>query len=326
MDIVKFSEVEKRIITIRSQQVILWFFFFILICGSCVKGETPGTGQGQERTVTDPMGNTVTLHGPLGRIISTAPSNTEIIIDLGEGDKLAAADKYSAGIEGFNRDLPLIDFVYPDGEAIIALKPDLIIASEHNIVAGDDPFKLIKEAGIAVAYIPTGGGIAEIYRDIDFIAELLGVPERGEALIQKMRRDIETIAAAVPSAAKRKTVYFEISQPPNIVSFGRGTFLHEMLEIIGAENIFSAQTGWIAPGAEAVAAADPEVILTNTVSEAGAPGPVKELLSRPGFGGIRAVRNRAVYRIDPDSSSRPTHRIIFALQEMARAVYPERYE
>jgi iron complex transport system substrate-binding protein len=218
--------------------------------------------------------------------------------------------------------------MYPDAEAIMALQPDLIIASEHNMVAGDDPFKLIRETGVAVAYMPSSGGIAEIYRDIAFIAELLGANEKGEEIIRDMKASIERIAVTGASITKKKTVYFEISPAPYIVSFGSGTFLHEMLEIIGAENIFAGTTGWIAAGEEAIASADPEVILTNSVvtGASGGGDPVAEILQRPGFGDIRAVRNRAVYRIDSNASARPTHHIVKALLEMARAVYPEYYE
>ncbi|MDR2661402.1 MAG: ABC transporter substrate-binding protein [Treponema sp.] len=292
---------------------------YLSACGPAAEGSLP------VRTVTDPMGNTVQLSRPIERIISAAPSNTEIIVDLGAGDRLIAVDKYSVNIPGVNRSLPAIDFMYPDGEAIIALKPDLIIASEHNRVAGEDPFKLLRDMGIAVAYIPTGGGIEEIYRDIAFIADLLEVPGRGEELTAAMKEAVRGIARTGSGIKEKKTVYFEISPPPYLVSFGRGTFLHEMLEIIGAENIFAGTTGWIAPGAEAIAAANPDVILTNTVLPGGE-NPVDELLRRPGFGGIRAVRNKAVYRIDTDASSRPTHHIVRALQEMARSVYPEYYE
>jgi iron complex transport system substrate-binding protein len=277
------------------------------------------------------MGNTVKISGPIERVFSAAPSNTEIIIALGEGSRLAAVDKYSMDIEGIDRNIPAIDFLYPDAEAIIALHPDLIIASEHNMVAGDDPFKLIRESGIAVAYMPSSGGIEEIYRDIAFIADLLGVSERGDEIIRDMKESIASIAVTGSSITEKKTVYFEISPAPYIVSFGSGTFLHEMLEIIGAENIFAGTTGWIAAGEEAIVAANPDVILTNSVlpATAGVPGggdPVAEILGRPGFKDIRALQNRAVYRIDANASSRPTHHIVKALLEMARAVYPEYYE
>jgi iron complex transport system substrate-binding protein len=281
------------------------------------------------QTFTDPMGNTVKISGPVKRIISAAPANTEIIIALGAGSCLVAVDKYSGDVEGLDRNLPAIDFVYPDAEAIMALQPDLIIASEHNMIAGDDPFKLIREMGVAVAYMPSSGGIAEIYRDIAFIAELLDASEKGNEIIRDMKASIASVAVTGSSITEKKTVYFEISPAPYIVSFGSGTFLHEMLEIIGAENIFAGSTGWIAAGEEPIAAANPMVILTNSMLPAGAPGgedPVAEILRRPGFGDIRAVRDRVVYRIDTNASARPTHHIVKALLEMARAVYPEYYE
>jgi iron complex transport system substrate-binding protein len=294
-------------------------------------------GDAVERVVADPMGNTVQLSGPINRIISTAPANTEILIDLELGEKLIAVDKYSLDIPGVNKALPSIDFVYPDAEAIISLRPDLIIASEHNrITGGEDPFALIREAGIAVVYIPSSGGIAGIYRDIAFIAGLLGVPERGERLALNMKETLDGIAAvgaAIP-AENRKTVYFEISPAPNMVSFGPGTFLHEMIELIGAENIFADTPGWIAPGAEAIAARNPGVILTNVPrlpaqdgDSAGSPagGPVTEILTRPGFARVKAVRDGAVYWIDTDTSSRPTPHITAALLQMTGAVYPEYY-
>jgi iron complex transport system substrate-binding protein len=275
------------------------------------------------RTVTDPMGFTVTLPSSIERIISSAPSNTEIIIALGLGEKLVAIDTYSPDVEGVSRNLPAIDFMYPDAEAIVALKPDLIIANEHNRVAGEDPFRLLKDMGIAVVYLPTSGGIEGIYRDITFIAELLGVPERGNTIKNAMKSDIEAVAAVGRTIQKKKTVFFEISPFPVIVSFGKDTFLDEMINIIGAENIFADQSGWIAPGGEAIIERNPDVILSNAAGQADL---AAEMASRPGFNRIRAVQNGAVYRIDPNSSSRPAPGIVKALHEMARAVYPEYYD
>jgi iron complex transport system substrate-binding protein len=107
-----------------------------------------------------------------------------------------------------------------------------------------------------------------------------------------------------------------------------------MIELIGAENIFADTTGWIAPGAEAIAAKNPQVILSNVPGgEAPPPGSdaswenpvIAEILKRPGFARIRAVQDRAVYWIDSDTSSRPSHHITLAALQMAKAVYPEYY-
>jgi iron complex transport system substrate-binding protein len=300
--------------------IILAALVSVLALTGCSEKAAP---RAVSRTVTDPMGFTVTLPSSIERIISSAPSNTEIVIALGLGEKIVAIDAYSPDVEGVNRNVPVIDFLYPDAEAIVALRPDLIIASEHNRVAGDDPFKLLKDMGIAVAYLPTSGGIDGIYRDITFIADLLGVPEQGDLVKNAMKADVEEVAAVGRTIPQKKTVFFEISPFPAIVSFGKNTFLDEMISIIGAENIFADQTGWIAPGGEAIIERNPGVILTNVTGPADV---VAEIASRPGFDRIRAVQDGAIYQIDSNSSSRPAPGIIKALREMARAVYPEYYE
>jgi iron complex transport system substrate-binding protein len=221
-----------------------------------------------------------------------------------------------------------MDIMYPDAEVILGLNPDLIIAAELNRTAdGEDPFKLIRETGIPVVYIPTSNSIEGIYEDIRFIASTLGAADRGEALVSRMREEIDRIAATGAKAAEKKSVYFEVSPFPYMVSFGAETYLHEMIEVIGAKNIFAGQKGWFSPSAEAVIEADPEVILTmvhDAVNPAG--DSIGEINSRPGFATIRAIQNNAIYYIDGDSVSRPSPRIIPALRQMSRAVYPELYD
>lgn len=117
-----------------------------------------GCSQNKEREITDREGTKVSIPNKIDKIISTAPSNTEVIVDLGLGDKLVAVDKYSSDVPGISKDLTKIDFSNPDAEAIIGLNPDIIIASGHNKTgSSEDPFKLVKEAGIPVVYIPKIG-------------------------------------------------------------------------------------------------------------------------------------------------------------------------
>ena len=105
-------------------------------------------------------------------------------------------------------------------------------------------------------------------------------------------------------------------------SFGKGVFLDEMLEIIGAVNILVDQDEWVSVTDEAVLDANPDVVLTcvNYIDD-----PIGEIKGRPGWGEITAARNDDVYYIDTDSSNRPSQNIIIALKEMAKAVYPDKY-
>ncbi|MDR1250638.1 MAG: ABC transporter substrate-binding protein [Treponema sp.] len=275
------------------------------------------------RELLDRAGLKVTLSGPVNRVISTAPSNTEIIVDLGLADKLVAVDRHSANVPGIPGGIPLIDFFYPDAEVIVGLEPDLILANGHNATGtGEDPFTLLREMGIPVAYISMSKSINDIYEDIAFTADLLQAPEKGETLIRSMKEQVDEIARAAADIENKRSVYFEISAAPDIFTFGKDSYLDDMISVIGGINIFGNDNWIVSPSAEVIIDRNPDVILTNVdyIDD-----PIGELKSRPGFDHIGAVINNRIYLIDTDSSVRPSARIILALRQMARAVYPEMY-
>lgn len=278
-------------------------------------------------TMKDREGNEFNVPKEVNTIISTAPSNTEVLVALGLADKLVAVDKYSADVEGVSEDIPKIDFRNPDAEAIISLNPDIVIASGHNKAGDEDPFALIKEAGIPVAYIPSSYSIDGIYGDIEFIASLTGTEKEGKDLINSMKEEVEAIKAIGDTITDKKSVYFEIGAGSGLYTFGNETFLNEMIETIGAINIFGDENSWITVTPEAVIDANPDVILANSpgTNEAGLTA-VEDIVSREGWDTVTAVKNGDVYQIDKNSSSRASQNIIKALKEMAKAVYPDEYK
>ena len=283
-----------------------------------------GCSSQQDRTVTDREGTEVNIPTKIEKIISTAPSNTEVLMELGLGDKLVAIDKYSTDIEGINTELPQIDFSNPDAETIIGLEPDIVIASGHNKTgSAEDPFKAISEAGIPVVYIPSSDSIDGIYKDIEFIADVVNEASKGKEIIDDMKAQVGEIKAIGDTITDKKSVYFEISPPPYLSSFGKSTFLNEMIEIIGAKNIFANEDGWISPTAEAIIDANPDVIITNAGYM---DNPTDEIKSRDAWENINAIKNNEVYLVDQNASSRPSQNAVKALKQMAKAVYPEYYE
>lgn len=274
-------------------------------------------------TMKDREGNEFTAPKKIERIISTAPSNTEVLVGLGLSDKLVAVDKYSSDIDGINKDLPMIDFRNPDAETIIGLEPDIIIASGHNREGDEDPFKLIKDAGIPVVYLPSSYSIEGICGDIEFLADLTGTEKEGKKLVDTLKSEVDKIKAVGSTITDKKKVYFEIGSGSKLSSFGYDTFLNEMIEIIGAENIFGNEKSWISPSEEAVISANPDVILTN---QSFLEEPIKSIATRPGWEGITAVKDNQIYLIDSNSSSRSSQNIVKALKEMAKAIYPDKYE
>ncbi len=276
------------------------------------------------KEITDRSGRQVVLNGTVNRVVSTAPSNTEIITDLGMAHKLVAIDVHSANVAGIPGGLPQLDFFYPDAEVIINLEPDIIIANGHNPTgSGEDPFRILREIGIPVAYIPMSKSIDDIYKDIAFIADLLQAQTKGEEVINSMKAQIAELRQRGARADTKKTVYFEISAAPDMLTFGKDSYLNDMIAVIGARNIFENDNWIVSPGAESIIGRNPDVILTNVNY---IPDPIAEIKSRPGFEHINAVINNHVYQIDNDSSVRPSTRVILALRQMSRAVYPELYE
>jgi iron complex transport system substrate-binding protein len=262
-----------------------------------------------------------------GRIISAAPSNTEIIAGLGLADRLVAVDPYSKDIAGVRQDLPEVDFFYPDAEAILGFAPDIIISNEiNNFGAADSPFKPLVDVGITIVQIPTSTSIQGIYDDIVAIAEALSVRERGVELARSLKVEVDKIAEKGKTVRDKKKVYFEVSPVPYMVTLGSGTYLNEMIEVLGAVNIFADQSGWFAPNAEAILERDPDVILTMEMTGPSTVDPVAELLNREGFETLRAVRENRIYAINANSSGRPSQNIMLAFRQMARAVYPDLYE
>lgn len=274
-----------------------------------------------ELPTADRAGNAITVPAEITRIISLAPSTTQVLEALGALDSLVAVDNQTPMYVDGTSELPQFDMMAPDVEQIAALEPDVVFASGLSYLDGN-PFAALTEMGVCVVDIPSSASIADVEDDIRFIAACLGKDAEGEAIVDEMSASIDAIAAIGATIEDKKTVLFEISALPYIYSFGAGTFLDEMITLIGAENVFGDQAGWLAVNEEDAVAANPDVILTNVnyIEDS-----VGEILSREGWDVVTAVANADVHYIDNGASSLPNQHIVDALIEMAVAVYPEAY-
>lgn len=275
-----------------------------------------------ELPATDRAGNEISVPTEITKIISMAPSTSQVLDELGLSDLLVAVDTQTAYYMEETAGLPQFDMMAPDCETILALDPDIVFVTGMSYLGADDPYAELVEAGICVAQIPSSNSIADIQEDILFISGCFGMHDEGAAIVDGMNNAIHEISAIGETITDKKSVLFEIACLPQIYSFGNGVFLNEMLDLIGAENILADQEGWTRVTEESVIIANPDVILTsvNYIED-----PVGEILSREGWEGVEAVKNGAVAYIDNASSGLPNHNIIIALKEMAKAIYPEEY-
>lgn len=307
---------------LKKTLICILVFAMVFTMAGCGKKDTGGAAN--EKPVEDRSGAAISVPDKVEKIVVLAPSIAETLIKLGCADNIIAVDTQTAGYgyDKISADLPAFDMMTPDNEQLAALKPDVIFISGMTDIGGTDPYTDLKELGICVINIPSSTSIQGIQDDITFIADCVDKADEGKAVLDELNAELSRIAEIGKTITDKKTVYFEIAAAPAPYSFGNGTFLNEMIELIGAENLLKDQSGWLTVDMESVVAANPDVILTN-VNYIDAP--VDEILSREGWGEVNAVKNQDVYYIDNTSSNLPNENIVKALNEMAKAVYPEAY-
>jgi len=275
-----------------------------------------------EKPAVDRAGNTITLPETVDTIITLAPSITQTVLDLGLGDKIVAVDTYSAQYFPEVADLPQYDMMTPDCEQMAMLEPDVIFVTGMSYSYNDNPFAPLMTLGVSMVVVPSSESIEGIRKDILFIGECLDVQEEAAALVAGMDDTLNAVSDIAATIGEKKTVMFEIGALPHIYSFGKNNFLNEMIELLGAVNVFADQTSWISVTEESAVAANPDVILTSVdyIED-----PIGEILSRTGWENVTAIANKAVYPINPTTSNLPNHHAVEALVEMAQAVYPDAY-
>lgn len=274
------------------------------------------------KVIADREGGVVQVPDSINTIVSAAPSITEILVGLDAGNKIIAADTYSSDVDGISPEICTIDFANLSIEELTALSPDVVIISGMSITGAEDPYASLKDAGVNVIYVPTSSSIESVKMDIEFLAGYVGAEARGAELIADIDRAVAEISLKASQITEKKKVYFEIGSAPYLYSCGKGTFIDEIINIIGAENIYGEEDGWLSNSEESVIAANPDVIVTNVAYDG---YDFNEIKSRAGWENIPAVQNGNVYCVDANATSRPSQHIIEGIMAVAEAVYPEIY-
>ncbi len=260
-------------------------------------------------SIKDDLGRNLIIKTEPKRIISLVPSHTETIYALGAGTNLIGRDDYSDYPEAAQK-LPKMGGLYnPNLEAIVAAKPDLVLASEY----GELP-KQLEAAGITV-----WAGSAQTFDDVFTTIETLGIilnhEDAAQKINNKMRADIKDIET-VTRAIKKVSVYYEIDPTPYTV--GPNSFLGVLIQKAGGQNIIPAKLGdfpQISP--ELVLQANPSVIIGASQ---------EDIAKRNGWTNISAVKNKRVVLLTPAQDnilSRAGPRLAQALKILAKILHPD---
>jgi len=273
--------------------------------------------------VKDDRGEEVEFNAVPKTIVSLQPSNTEILFALGVGDKIVGATEFDTYPEEAQKIERVSTSTTFNSERILALKPDVVIAyttggDEENLNA----LKGLEDAGIKVFAIQSAKSFDDVYGDIEQVATVMGIEDKGKKLNEDIKVKIADVQAKVKDMKEPKNIYLEISPKPDIYTAGSGTFQQEILNAANVNNVFADLESWAKVSEEDIITKNPDVILTTVDMK----NTTEEILSRDGWNSITAIQNKAVYYIDTDISSRPGPRIGEAVELIAKAVYPKLFK
>lgn len=273
------------------------------------------------QTHTDALDRLVTISTKPMRIVSLAPSVTEILFAIGAGPQVVGRTKF-CNYPAEATTLPEIGGFSAKSisvEAILALEPDLVVAgtaSQKEVVA------TLESQGITV-FTLAPKSLSDIEAGIQTLGEITGNIESAEMVVNDMQSRMEAVKEKINTipAESHLRVFYEVANEP-LMTTTHSTFIGELLELAGARNIFNDLDGtYPEVSAEQIIELDPQVIMGP--SSHGDQLTVETLGARPGWEQVSAVQNNAVYIVDSDIISRAGPRVADALEILTKFLYPD---
>lgn len=281
------------------------------LAGGCVFGP-------KKVTVTDDAGRVLTLETAPEKIVSMAPSNTEILFALGLGGKVVGVTSFcnypaeTASVEKVG------DSYSPDYEKIVSLEPDLVLAVG---TAESEQVKGLEGYGLNVLVLQAAT-VDQVAADVELVGKVCRVDKEAKALADDIRSRLATVGdrvAAIPEA-DHPTVFWCLDAA--LWTVGPQSFISNVVRMAGGQNTGdSLGMDYGQFSMETLLQADPDVIIVPVLDQS-VPADLAKLA---GWSTLKAVKNGRVYQIDPDIVSRPGPRIAQAVEQVAALLYPDAF-
>lgn len=283
---------------------------FLLLAASLLASDFPVT-------IVDDVGISAVIPKIPKRIISLAPSNTEILFMLGLGDRVVGVSSICNYPAEAGKKEKVGDFFAPSLEKILLLKPDLVIAGGG--VQKELALKLSAMGIPTMTLYPKD--LKEMLLDVLLTGKAAGKEAEAVKLMNSLKARIEKVKEQAKKS-KHPKVYFEIWNQP-VTSAGKGSFIDELITIAGGENIFSSiNKTFPEVSAEEIIKRNPDIIITAYMEKKGKMK--KEITGRSGWTGIKAVKDDKVFDdLDPDLLLRSGPRLVDGLEELEKKITPK---
>ena len=277
--------------------------------------ETPSPVAAFPMTITDDDGVEVTVAEKPERIVTFAPSMTEIVFALGLGDRLVGVsgpfDDYPAQAKDIEEVGGAGDFgVDPTIEKVVSLEPDLFL----TIPGGDQWKQRLRDLDIPVVTLHADT-LDDLLADIETVGELTGAVDEADTLATQMGADADAITASAETTG-HVSCFFEVYYPP-LTTVGPNTFIYDLLERAGCDPVTEeAKSDYPEWSVDDLVADGPAVYLVTPESAKS----VAAVAKRPGFAAIPAIEDDRVVLVDGDLVTRAGPRVIDGLRQLAEAL------
>jgi iron complex transport system substrate-binding protein len=274
--------------------------------------------------LTDGLGRSIELAAPAQRIISIAPSNTEILFALGAGEQFIGREEMS-DYPDEAKNVTSIGSVFQklNTEAIVALNPDLILAAEIN---SPEQVQALEDLKLNVYYLQNPKTFDELYANLETVGKLTGRSAEATTLNESLKARYDAVIEKVSQAKDAPTVFYEIdaTDPTKPYTSGPGTFIDLVITLAGGKNIGSELKDAFAQiSSEELVNQNPDLIVLGDALYGVTPESVAQ---RPGWNALNAVKNNQVFAFDDNLISRPGPRLVDGLEEMAKLLHPELFK
>ena len=273
-------------------------------------------------SLTDDAGRHVTLPAAPTRIVSLAPSNTEIVCALDACDALVGVTDYDNYPPQVADVTHVVIGAVVDVEKVVAAQPQLILAAGNELTPTAVIDKLTQLGYPVLSLYPHD--LASVYADVVLVGEAINARMGADALVANMKVRADAVATAVSGAARPRTFYEVDVFEGSIYTAGKDSFLASLISLAGAEPI-TGDPASTAIQLEDLIAADPQLILLGDAAYDSSITPAT-VAARPGWGSMTAVKDGLIaVMYDDPVITRPGPRILDGLLALARAIHPDRF-
>ena len=283
-------------------------FVFIFALSACKSANFPQSEEVKMRDIADDLGRKLKIPEKVERVVSLAPNLTENIFAVGAGDRLVGVTTFCNFPEDANKIQKIGDTMNPNMETIIALKPQIVFVSTASQI---ETFTKTLEAQNITVFVTNPTNLNGVLANLRQLGEIFGTTERTTILLNELQERIINIDEQIKDKTKVKT-FVQISKEP-LFTIGKESFLTEIIERGGGISVTKdVATAYPKLSKETALALNPDAIILSESPDNLEPNDV--------FKNSNAVKNKRIYKINADLLSRPSPRLVDALEKITEAL------